>query len=186
VDDEARDLLKDSFARDMAEHQRMTGKMPTPAENARLAVPVFERLEQKQAAQAARAADDVADRRSDEDRAADRKRELERRGASESAERARLVRLPDKEPIAVAANPEDLELGLRMLRRLELLLTKPEKGIGGTPSWRERALAVVALRHFGGDKRRAAEELGQLCEDSIPAFGPWDVPEGEGRPLIFT
>lgn len=183
LDDEARDVLRDGFAHDMAEHQKATGKLPTPDANARLAVPVFEALEQKRAARAEDFRHDPMPE--DEAHAAAIRSEAARRGRPGAADRLSIQRLPDKAPVAVIADPADLERGFRMIRRLELLLAKPEPGILGAPSWKQRAAAVLFLKFAGVDKRRTALELAELCEASIPSFGPWDVPEGEGRPLIF-
>jgi hypothetical protein len=189
VDQEARENLKESFASDMAEHQKKTGKLPTPAENARLAVPMFEMLEQKLADEAQRqalAAPTKVDPRPSEINRDSLRRECERRGRGSAADFLAIKRMPDKAPIAVAPDPADLERGMRMLRRVQLLMTKRDEGVLGLPSWAQRAKAVLFLKFAGADPRRIAFELVQLCEDSIPAFGPWDVPEGEGRPLIFT
>jgi hypothetical protein len=188
IDDEARDVMRDSFAHDMAEHQKATGKLPTPDANARLTVPIFEALEQKRAAQKA-TAEPSFDREpmpDDEAHAAAIRAEAARRGRPGAPDRLSIQRLPDKAPIALAADPADLERGLRMVRRLSLLLTKPEPGILGAPSWKQRAAAVLYLKFAGVDPRRTALELAELCEASIASFGPWDVPENEGRPLVFS
>jgi hypothetical protein len=186
MDDQARQNLKDAFAHDMAEHQRITGQEPTPAANDRMAVPFFEQLEQKLEERRQRPAPEVkVDPRAELDQGALRD-ECRRRGREGAADALSIQRMPDRAPIAVASDPADLERGMRMLRRLQLLLDKPDPGILGAPSWRERALAVAALKLLNVDRRRVAFELAGLCEASIPSFGPWDVPEGEGRPLRFT
>lgn len=187
MDDRARQNLKDGFAHDMAKHQRLTGQEPTPAANERLAVPFFEELEQKLAERASHPAATVqADERGELDQSALRD-ECARRGRPGAADKLAIHRLPDKAPIAVASNPEDIERGMRMLRRLELLLTKKDRlpSLGGV-SWYEHALAVVALKKVGAPPSRTALALAELCEASIRHFGPWDVPEGEGRPIHFT
>lgn len=187
MDQGARQNLKDSFAHDMAEHQRMTGQEPTPAANARLAVPLFEELEQKLEERRQLAAlrpDVVADPR-DEFGSGALRDECKRRGRESAADFMSIERLPDKAPIAIATDPADLERGMRMLRRLELLLSKPEPGILGTPSWRDRAMSVLVLKLVRAPARRIAFELAALCEDSIGPFGAWDVPASEGRPLFF-
>jgi hypothetical protein len=98
-----------------------------------------------------------------------------------------IQRMPDKETVPVTASPADLERAGRIQRRLELLLTKPERGPLGQPSWRERVMAITMLRFtIGVDPRRLAQELADLVEASSASFGSWDVPEGEGRPLLFT
>jgi hypothetical protein len=186
MDDQSRQNLKDAFAHDMAEHQRVTGQEPTPAANERIAVPFFEELEQKLEERRRQPAPEIkADPRGELDQGALRD-ECRRRGREGAADALSIQRMPDKAPIAVASDPADLERGLRMLRRLHLLLDKRERGILGAPSWRERALAVAALKLLQVDRRRVAFELAALCEASVPSFGPWDVPEGEGRPLHFT
>jgi hypothetical protein len=164
MDDQARQNLKDAFAHDMAEHQRITGQEPTPAANDRMAVPFFEQLEQKLEERRQRPAPEVkVDPRAELDQGALRD-ECRRRGREGAADALSIQRMPDRAPIAVASDPADL----------------------GAPSWRERALAVAALKLLNVDRRRVAFELAGLCEASIPSFGPWDVPEGEGRPLRFT
>lgn len=187
MDDEARQNLKESFAADMAEQQKLAGKMPTPAANERLAVPLFEALEQKRAERAARATPITRDPMPDDEAHQKAIRsEVERRGRPGAADRLSIQRMPDRAPVAPKASAADLERGRRMQRRLDLLLTKVERGPFNSPSWAERAQAVLMLRFVVGlDYRRKLQELLDLLAASEAVFGPWDVPEGEGRPLIF-
>lgn len=187
MDDEARQNLKESFAADMAESQRLAGKMPTPVENARLAVPMFEMLEQKQANRAV--ADDFGRDPMPDDEAhqAAIRSEVERRGRAGAADRFSIQRMPDKAPVRVKASRADLERGRRMQRRLDELLAMVERGPFNSPSWAERVQAVLVLRFVVGlDHRRKIAELLELLAASEAVLGPWDVPEGEGRPLIFA
>lgn len=72
------------------------------------------------------------------------------------------------------------------LPRVEMLLTKPESGPLGQPSWRDRVLAVMELRSrvpglklaglhdiAADTERRFTFELMQLLEESNAAFGDW-------------
>lgn len=187
MDREAREVLKDSFAHDMAEHQRLTGKEPTPAANERLAVPLFEQLEQRLEDETRRTAPTPATTDPRPRLEGDALRaECAKRGRERAADFMAIQRDP-KEGRAVKVSPADRRRAARIQRRLELLLTKPERGPFNQPSWRERVMAITMLRFtVGVDPRRLAQELADLVEASVQAFGPWDVPEGEGRPLLFT
>lgn len=189
MDREARDVLKDSFAHDMAEHQRATGKEPTPAANERLAVPLFEMLEQKLADEARRQAAAPPVKVDPRPRLAGDalREECKKRGRERAADFMAIQRLPTAQAAAPKVAPEDLERARRIERRLHLLMRHPERGPLGQPSWRERVMAVTMLRFtIGVDRRRLAQELADLVEASVQPFGPWNVAEGEGRPLIFT
>lgn len=189
MDREARDVLKDSFAHDMAEHQKLIGKEPTPAANERLAVPLFEMLEQKIADEAARQAAAPPTRVDPRPcLAGDALREeCKKRGRERAADFMAIQRLPAAKASAPKVAAADLERARRIERRLHLLMRHPERGPLGQPSWRERVMAVTMLRFtIGVDRRRLAQELADLVEESVQPFGAWDVPAGEGRPLLFT
>lgn len=192
MDEKARQNVKESFAADMAEHQRMTGQMPTPPENARLAVPLLEQLEQKLEDRDRRAIPDAAapDARLPEDdpaRMAAIRAEAERRGRPGAADRLSIRRLPDKDPAEVLATPRDVEHADRMWTRVRLLLSKRERGPLGQPSWRERVEAILFMRTVARTSRaERAQALVELLDQSEATFGAWDRPADEGRPLIFT
>jgi hypothetical protein len=188
MDDEARRNLRESFAADMAEHQRMTGHEVSATANERLAVPMFERLEQKQTERAQRPARRASpDPISDDEHRRALATELERRGRPGALERMRIERYEDREPVRVRATRREMERAERIQARLDLLLGLRESGPLGQPSWRDRALAVLSMRFvIGMDRRRIAQELIDLVEASTLSLGPWDVPAGAGRPILFT
>lgn len=187
MDDEARGILKDSFAHDMAEHQRLTGQEVTASQNERLALPMFERLEHAIEERAGRPPPAAApDPVSPEEHHRALAGELERRGRPGALERMGIQRYGDREPVRVRATRREIERARRIQRRLDLLLALPESGPLGEPSWRARALAVLSLRFvIGIDRRQIAQELIELIEASVPALGEWDVPEDHGRALVF-
>lgn len=165
----------DLFLGDMAAHQRDRVGEVTGAANQALAVPLFERLDQKRAEQARRMtpASASAPRTPPpptEERASDR--EAKRRGF-------RILREDDlgPEPTGDKALPVVATWGTREQQlyravgaRVQLLLSKPEPGLLGAPSWRARAMAVLAVSATG-KRELAARMMLELVRESEAAFG---------------
>jgi hypothetical protein len=194
-DDEARDVIKDEFARDMAAAQERAGAIPTPTENADLVAQAMNRLENK-VAEATPAAADVVDPRPEETEAQRKARELGwelTRDSAPAADDADLVEPP-------AAQTTLYE---RMNARVELLLTKQDPGLLGAPSWAQRVEDVVRFKYehmprpiglirdpltgkpikavydkaeLGRHRRRYTAMLVQVLEESSAVCGDWKKP----------
>lgn len=97
-----------------------------------------------------------------------------------------LDKAPDKTPMYRPATEFEREVMQRALPRIQLLLSKPESGPLGSPSWRHRALAAFYFKtksheaaHSG--KHDLAEvferayqlDLSELLEASNQPFGDW-------------
>lgn len=155
----------DELLADMAGHQAAFRGEVTAEANRALAQPVFERLE-RQAADAKAAPPpcvvDVPERPTRETREVDGRRYT-------------LTRAPDTDEgvIDVRGNAHAMWLFERASARLQLLLTKPESGPLGAPSWRARALAWLALVAGKQPTKRSLGELLALCDESVRYFGDW-------------
>ena len=163
IDDEARDIMKDSFAHDMAKHQRMTGKEPTCEENAQLAKELFERIEREQSeAKHVYEAPVKAD-------------EKERKFSKDVLEKGyRVIEEEDqgtKFDALLKLDKFEADVFTRMNARVQLLLSKLERGPLNSPSWCERVLA--AQRTGMIDKKRGQLELIEVLEASNIVFGDW-------------
>lgn len=185
ADREALDLLLG----DMAGHQTLTGRETTPTRNQALAAEVFERLDRK-AQEPKPAAPVVADAPDpNEPKLSDI--EAKKRGF-------RILRgdkVPEGAPLVL--DGKTLERYEKVSERVQLLLSKPERGPLGQPSWRERVLAVQSLQFTGrsvreidavrkafgmkiasvharsGGRASAALAISMIVELSNEVFGPW-------------
>lgn len=170
VNEAGRKNLKESFAEDMARHQRLQGKLPTPYENQKLAEPIFERVEREMAEEDYRyqppAKAEKKDRRSLEEKAKDKGFKVWR------------DQKPDK---IVKFSPRDLRTYELLRARVAKLLRCREKGVLGMPSWRDRVLAAIVT--FCRDKKRGTQELEAVCDASAVHFGDWRKPPE--KPLYF-
>lgn len=174
LDQEARDLARDSFAHDMAKHQReIRGEIPTPAANEQLAAETLNRFENQQA-EAKPEPSAPADETATDAHMADVERRAKEKGW-------KVLRAPEG-GIVLPASAATRIAAERIDARLQLLLSKVERGPLGQPSWHERVLAVIRTRMVDPDRARL--ELFQLLEDSSTTFGDWKAePE---KKLIFT
>lgn len=189
------DVLKDEFARDMAGHQKRTGRMPTPAANQRLAASLFERMEAKRRdakpvnapAAAAKPAESQAEKRA-------------------RSMGYKLVRLPDQGKQRTLKLDEGLARFMaRLEERVMLLFTgrdlrgelprglwegwHKERGPLNSPSWHERVLAAERTRRGPMGtlspqereewRKRGVAELLQVCEDSSAVLGDWKKPPAQ-------
>lgn len=174
IDDEARESLRDSFDADMAKSQRLRGELPSVRENEALRTSFLEQFEQR--VEAGRHAGATAT-------------EAESEGVAEqhAAERGfRMERLPDKEPVSVVEQWDAKTLAEFQLMnaRVELLLSKQDRGPLGQPSWRECVMAVLYMRIQGAPQAQIDARLRELCDLSAVDFGDWrKTPE---KPLIFA
>lgn len=205
MDDSDRTYLSDSFARDMAETQRSQGKMPTPSVNARLAVPLFERLERKQEDARLRIQPKpVTAPRPERPRGMVPVQTTHQSGATtidrETGQVRELRDVPlelgykmvhhhdDDEPATLhLADPIQIAFFERMSARVGLLLSKRESGPLGQPSWRKRVYEIMstrAVRRFTPNQRKVA--LVALCEESNETFGDWKKDPADSKPILFT
>jgi hypothetical protein len=197
VSQEGRDNLRESFARDMAAHQRMRGVDATPGANQALATRTFERWDRKWQEAKAPPPGQAVDPWPTGERPSDvTARKLgEARGV-----RYRIVREPELERksreviLSPARRQELLWLDARVIllgtgrypdgryTRVSIMETGPL----GQPSWFQRINAAIVtnlskcrscaqakLDRCEHKKREAAVELLRICEDSIAVFGEW-------------
>lgn len=174
LDDESRAIMRDSFAEDMAEHQRMHGQMPTPAENQALTVPLFEEIEKKIA--------DDPDRQSVESQPPDpeRPRKVDQRAKERGLRVVRKMSGPNKN-IAAALGAEKKFAEL-LQKRVSLLLEKRDSGPLGQPSWHDRVMAELFSYKLGDP--HATEMLIEICEESNAYFGDWK--KEEAKKSVFS
>jgi hypothetical protein len=159
----------DALQGDMAAHQAATTGEVAGENNRQLAASVFDRIEHKMAERARKAAPAPAPVSRQVARA--EKREID-------GKRYTVTRSPEPEgpthgQAVLKSSKHALWLFERASARLQLLLSKPERGPLGQPSWRERAMAWLALVGGKQPTKRSLAELLQLCDESSAAFGDW-------------
>lgn len=154
----------DALQGDMAAHQRAFRGEVTGEANRRLAADTFAELERS--GQLEPAGDILAPPPDPEP---------ERTTREVDGRAYQLTKAPDREGAPLRMSRAERDLELKMLQRLQLLLTLRDEGILGAPSWRTRAESVMALMVMPGGVLRFAQELDQLLEDSIKPFGDWKV-----------
>jgi hypothetical protein len=160
-DEALRDGL-DGIQADMAQHQRITGKEVTAEANRKLASETFEQIaatspigfEQPET---------VAPQAVQEER-----KKVTGRSGREYTFLKELDRAGNHQPIKLS--PAARREMLKKLHRVHLLLTLPETGPLGAPSWKQRALAVMRVHN---NPARFARELDELLEASNATFGDW-------------
>lgn len=169
----------DNFVADMSAHQAEHAGEVTGSANQALAAPVFEKLDQ----QAAEAPYEWPAGRTHPDEVKPRGFLTERQSDIEARKRGwRLVREDDlapessAPPVVKTFTPRELELYEAISQRVSLLLSKPESGPMGAPSWRARYLAIVAEKMAQPGNKEAARVAAlktlELCSESEAAFGP--------------
>jgi hypothetical protein len=174
VRDEALRVGLDGIQADMAEHQRMTGREVTGEANRQLAADTFGQVEglitvhsdAEPSPAPAAPAPEIADTRAVTVVTARSGHEYTQLREPDATAPARAVAMTHRERHAV----------VKAMRRLHLLLLCPDSGPLGQPSWRDRALAVMALN---ADPVRFAAELDALLEASVRTFGDWRVDEAQ-------
>jgi hypothetical protein len=154
----------DALQGDMAAHQRAFRGEVTGEANRRLAADTFAELERSGQLEQAEALI-----------APPPEPEVERTTREVDGRAYQLTKAPDREGAPLRMSRAERDLELKMLQRLQLLLTLRDEGILGAPSWRTRAESVMALMVLPGGVLRFAQELDQLLEDSIKPFGDWKV-----------
>lgn len=166
----------DAFLGDMATHQvERVGAEPTPRANHALAAELFERIDQKRDEQARRLQPKptaepppVAAEPRASDLEAKRRGYRILRGGDLSPRSPR----PDANvPVVATWGKREQEFYAAVTARLHLLLHKPEPGLLGAPSWRDRALAVLAVGMQPGGRRLSAQMMIELVKESEAAFG---------------
>lgn len=167
---DARDFAFDAFREDMARHQRMVGQMPDTRRNEEMAAEALNQSERKRAE--AKPAPPVR---------ADPRKPKTVLGVTSSGHK--IIRVPDVDSPKVqrVLDPLERQYARRLDARVQLLLSKRERGPLNQPSWRERVMSAmaVALR----DRRRGQAELVAVCEASSETFGDWK--KDPARPLHF-
>jgi hypothetical protein len=154
----------DALQGDMAAHPRAFHGEVTGEANRRLAADTFAELERSGQLEQAEALI-----------APPPEPEVERTTREVDGRAYQLTKAPDREGAPLRMSRAERDLELKMLQRLQLLLTLRDEGILGAPSWRTRAESVMALMVMPGGVLRFAQELDQLLEDSIKPFGDWKV-----------
>ena len=154
----------DALQGDMAAHQRAFRGEVTGEANRRLAADTFAELERS--GQLEQAGDIIAPPPAPE---------VDRTTREVDGRAYQLTKEADREGSPLRMSRAERDLELKMLQRLQLLLTLRDEGILGAPSWRTRAESVMALMVMPGGVLRFAQELDQLLEDSIKPFGDWKV-----------
>jgi hypothetical protein len=148
---------------DMAEHQRLTGREVTAEANRELARDTFAELD----------ANGTFDAPRPEAVAAPELTRQQRRRLEREIEGRKYTITKDADQSGNPLPMEDWEMELfgKAMKRLEMLLELRDEGVLGAPSWRQRALAVMAIR----EPKRFAMELDELVEDSNRYFGNYLV-----------
>ena len=161
--DDQREILRDEFAKDMAGHQRLQGKIPTIRENDLLAKPVFERIEQE--------IEDAPPPIRADPKDKEWKTKAEKDGW-------RVLGEPEENAITVI-DPAHLAWWEHVRARVFLLLDKRDRGPLNHPSWYERVMAafmtysVFRQRKVADEKNPGFGQLMQVLDDSSPVFGDW-------------
>lgn len=161
-----RDSL-DMFLGDMAAHQTAHVGEVTAEANRAIAVPLFEQMDQKDAAESHRIAPPIAIDPTPDVRASDI--EAKKRG----------YRFAREMPVGeiVVLTPRQRAEANALHRRLELLLASVESGPLGAPSWAARVKAIFAEQLHDPRKRTlVAHKINALCRESEAVFGPVFAP----------
>ncbi len=103
-----------------------------------------------------------------------------------NGQRYKLDVAPDKTPMYRTASEFEHQVLRHAMPRIDLLLTKRDEGILGTPSWRMRTLAALYFKvksheaFTSGDagqadvfERAFQQDLYELLESSNQSFGDW-------------
>ena len=153
----------DAMLGDMAGHQTNHVGEVTPGANARLAVPLFERLDQQRAEEDRKIAPARTISPVPEVRASDI--EAKKRGWTFD----RSAELP---MVAAPLSKRDRSRASATLRRLSLLLSKVERGPMGQPSWADRVKAILVLQVARVNSRTdVARQVNDLIAESEIVFG---------------
>lgn len=174
------------FLGDMAGHQAATAGQTTPGRNQALAADLFERLDQKRAEQAGKLQPKPAAEPppvAAEPRASDL--EAKRRGYRilRGGDLSPRTPVPGGDvPLIATWGPREQEYYRAVSARVRLLLDRPEPGILGAPSWRDQALAVLAVGATG-QRKLAAKMMMELVKASEAAFGAVFATQG---PKVFV
>ena len=172
-DDEAREAMRSGLLKDMSDHQRGRGKVPTASDNETLMVPIFERIEQRQRERDGRPKPKLTP--------AEPTRRTE---AKAKAAGWKITRDEDERTDKIRTlDGISAEVFNRLYPRVQLLLSKHEHEILGRPSWRERILAVIAKKWRGHPAQEYVAELIQICEESNELFGDWK--KDVAAPIFF-
>ncbi len=167
----------DGLREDMALHQRRFSGEVTDAKNHTLAAEAIARLERETAE--TKPAPVQAEALPDLER-----REVNGRGYTVQREAVDSTKIRK-------ASPEEHRFMVHALPRIEMLLTKMDRGPLGQPSWHERTMAVLELKSRVAGLRQirrpdlAAEmdlrfmfEMLELLNDSNRLFGDWEADPG--------
>lgn len=170
--DQAR-LMRETFTRDMARHQReINGTLPTPGDNEQLVADFLERYERKK-----------GEEKPAPFRPGPPERQAEKRAREAGWTLTREPDTGDDPPLVKTYDAFQAHFAARLNARIRLLLegidedgqplrtSVEERGPGGAPSWRDRVLA--AIRTWQVDRRRGVAELLSVVEDSSASFGDW-------------
>lgn len=153
----------DAMLGDMAGHQTNHVGEVTPGANVRLAVPLFERLDQQRAEAdrkivAARPTSPVPEVRVSDI-------EAKKRGWT-------FDRSPELPAVSAPLSKRDQERADATLRRLSLLLSKVERGPMGQPSWADRVKALLVMQVTRASSRTdVARQVNDLIAESEIVFG---------------
>ncbi len=159
----------DAFTEDMSEHQRNSGKQPTPAENQALAGAEFEKLERQ-----------GAFAREDEPTQVVPEPEVAREKKSANGREYEITKSADTAGPELQLGRFQAEQSARILQRLLFLLRLEDSGIAGAPSWKTKTVAVMRMLESASIKAQTSEqhgrfdrELDELLEESNKYFGDW-------------
>lgn len=173
--DDVRDGL-DAIQADMADHQRERSRTEVTAESNRaLAAQTFERLAREAAEAKAVPVTPTATAPPE----GTTRREVDGKSY--------LVNTATEDDIPLAtATPEQIRILGKMDDRTRLLMSKRESGPLGSPSWRDRLLAVFAWKDYANSARASKHfdvadvyadrfelEFTELLNASDATFGPW-------------
>lgn len=178
---------RDALEADMAAHERRFNGEVHASRNQSLAAEAVEQLER----QRAESQPAVAPSTPAQPERFDHRREL-------NGHVYRVQKEPDKTPMFRSATDFEANVLRHALPRVQLLLTKQDRGPFNTPSWRERALAAFYFktksheaatsgRHSEADifERAYQQDLYELLEASNQPFGDWRKSAPE-KPLIVV
>jgi hypothetical protein len=79
----------------------------------------------------------------------------------------------DSADSAVPLSEADARTAAAVWARLRLLLSLPDEGVLGAPSWRTRAKAAIGSMLMPGRVLRVQHEIQELLDDSNRLFGDW-------------
>jgi hypothetical protein len=161
----------DSLVKDACDMQRLTGKLPTPAEARREMLPIVERVAKRSVESVLRPqpkAESRRERTSDEQLTEAYKKAAAANGMPVLSENIHIVRGVGDDATIIPARPQT-----RAQRKDERMRRARLRFLWSLPEWQARLKAVDQFSSGVEAKRRAESQYAQILADAERVFGPY-------------